>query len=1116
MDNYKLWKKLKDQAAKQGYVDYIGFLHLDTDFINEKLPKDAQMLEVVKKTVDIATYDDTEEGVDECHLLSMVEIAKKFCNAEEIFNESLQKDGGKNLEKQLRRGAKAQGGSSGFLYDMMYYIGDNPFFDKVLAENPDIVEGLKKYFDVTMSGLTGDKKLDDELEEDYISSVIKIADSGKLAPYFDAYAIMNATMELNEKEKFLRRMQNSAARHDGKLTPGILKKRIDEILKALPEHPEILPIIEKSFVLDSKEKRRERYKYTDDDSAYEYVNESYEADETALATIWERGLLNEFFNVEKALEHGKLGGKEGLAYDDKERIVNLYLQRDDLNIYQLRACLAISRSATEWAIHDHPEIKERVNKMLEGAQSYKLLQSFADDATLNKFFDMKERFERSAEAVQQLSGKEVYTIFTTPESEIPEAAEMNRQYRIIKKYLEQTKDLSNYSFNDDLCYTSFRKDERWVEDGGLNELLQDAGTFKGAPEITQMVDECIGRIFAHYIYDTQGRKSRFNYISTCGIDEFAKNMKEEVTADPDSPKAQFYLKYASIVLDQYTSFDRTYIETAAVLLPEMAERGRFDVCKQIFMGMKQADGYYSGANTWCLENMQKVLSSAETEKPLFKFYLQNAKEFCSTIDQYLEFAAVLVGKDMNAHPEITAQLGKEIGEMYKEMTPENPQKCADKLARIYQYYPAPEFAEIIAEDSKPLELKEENLCTYYTNWICTGQQNFSDAVERILARQGKFVYDPQDGIDYKPLLERIKQSDIKEIVVRKLLPSQDTDFALSGYKKLEKINFGDCVGVINAEALFDNPSLKIIEKEYDGKITVNNLEKLFGDALPSLEEFKLRPTVIPEQEEALYNLLMQQKPESLHTLCYDFAKEKAMNLMYKNILLVVNSQNMDTYRDSLISRNEQFISFHKGERSLEQRYVLDYAISDKRLVEALSVIPPEKRPTLQQMEETFDSENPNKLHERIKESYGEDRYQEVIQQVRNLTAGNEVKLSLDLQLACRNHVFIEHLRELPAEKRPKLSELFAAVNSQIINGTIADNLLGEDGKANRETWQRIIDILKPSDEEIINTTKMKKCSAEMKEILDSVRTLRKDLKEMVVKEKRRSAFESWKKNNTKD
>jgi hypothetical protein len=179
-------------------------------------------------------------------------------------------------------------------------------------------------------------------------------------------------------------------------------------------------------------------------------------------------------------------------------------------------------------------------------------------------------------------------------------------------------------------------------------------------------------------------------------------------------------------------------------------------------------------------------------------------------------------------------------------------------------------------------------------------------------------------------------------------------------------------------------------------------------------------------------------------------------------------------------------------------------------------MPPEKRPTLQQMENTFNPEDPGKLHERIKEYYGEDRYPEVIQRVNDLSAGKEIKLNLDLQLACRNHTLIEHLQELPPEKRPKLAELFEVNNLRIIKGSIADNLIGEDRKADPKTWQKVIDILNPSDEELLEAGRTKKCSAEVKEILDRVVTVRKDVKEDALKAKRRAAFESWKKNNTKD
>ncbi len=1068
--------ELNEKLTEDGLFNFYTLYDIDDEEFGY-LKKDKFYLDAAKKTFDIANYAEREDPADEVALLKTARwkpekeddghaISELF-DAESILRESVKRDGGKNFTKLLKEEME----HDNYLpVEYLEYLAQHEFAAEILAANPDIVAAAKESFNVYNCGFRANYAVFETSMKNYAEKLEKIADSEVFKPYFDARRQIEESQKLDRNDAWAKGLAASEKR----LSFIQLEIYFNEIVKALPTHPELIPLVANSL----------NVKRSDYPSDWHYDSDFESAKEEA-KKLRESGKLTYECYV-AAMKADKL---EYAEFKDREEIIKTYLQQKDLNIFELKNCLEINSQITEEFIRSVPEIRERVEKLFENPRNYKVQEQFNDSPTLNKFFNVSEKLAVAEKNLRKMSGGEVFDILTQSVNDIPEAREAKRQMLMLQKYFNQTKGLSEYSPGADLYNSYYNDGKRW---GSLNPLLNDVGTYKCSPEMAAVLEERIARIFAHHNYhDIPRHVARYSFISGAGMEHFAKEMTKALIKNPDSYQSKFYLKYSQYVLNQWQQFKSSYGDMATKVVPEMIKRGRLDISEKILYDMNTARGRIK---EWTSENMRKELKK-DVNSPVSKYYLERIESYFPSTETLAEVVADFVAADKGKHLPETERLCKALLKLYnhKGIMKENALEFENSLLDIYQHHKDADIADMLEKNSKDIEIKEDKskqLFEYYEKWQHIGLKGFENVVDKILAETKELHLSDAakhgKNIDFTALHEKFKTAGIEEIECD--CKVSELKQLMQGHPHLRKITISSKAGLDDIpEIIAGCPNLEEIRHYTDGKHSKQDTQKL-------------------------YEYLMTSRPERLFDVDYTFTYEQARNLMEKYLTLTVEvkygeSKEYEALME-LRKRNEHIREIFRGynmdgdEAKITDDKTLKKVIQSKGLAECLEIIPEERRPSFEKLCSSMDG-----FHDAVKKSYG-NAYSKVIAKVAGLTGAVDFKNEIELRQAIAKDKVMEFLNGFADDKRPNVKLLNG---HQVDDATPFENLAKK--KKNRVELAAVIEAFRPSDNDLDALAAGSTAKSTLRGVVEYVKSERQ---EKVRKEKEKARFAQWKAKNIRD
>ena len=1064
----------RDIHENDGHFSVYQIMFLKDDEFND-IKNSKIYMNAAKMTFDIASWKDIapenrlmriatrkkKEKDDKNHSIS------ELFDAEKILRESITRDGGKNLTKSLKEDLKT---GEHFPPSTLEYLAQHEFAAQILAANPDIVEAVKKSFNVCHVGFASEYdhnksksftiyEVSEERLQKRAEELSKIADSEVFKPYFDAHKLIEESKNMSEDDKWAQMLLASGSR----MSLDEFEEVFDKLAKVLPTHPELYPLVASS--LDIKRSDYNPDWHWDDD---------FERGKSRAQEFIESGKLpyDCYFAIKK---------KDKIAYaefKDREEIIKTYLKQENLNIFQLDNCLKLNPTITAEIIRKDEKVRARVEKLFENPRNYRVQTRFADSPVLNQFFNVSSKLDIAEKNLRQMSGNEVFDILTQKESDIPEAREAAMQMDALLRYFRQTKGLSEYGPDADLCYSGYNKDGRWKE---LNPLLEQVGTYKCAPAVTEVIEERIARIFAHHNYHGKPRsEASYSYMSDAGIAHFADKMVEVVGKNPDSPAAKFYVKHAQYVLDQWDRGNYSYSRMAKSLLPQLAKQGKMDIYDKILTDMVTAPSKYSHTSGFARENFLAALEE-DTKSPAVKYYLDNAYKIYDKADDYAEVIGNFITKDKGAHAEIYEKLCEPLFVLAAKRV-ENGYAFAGDLAKIYQYHKDPRLVDIISKESANIKPEEKHLWDSYARWQRTGLKVFEDHVDKILASVKEVVFKKAIDIDYGPMHEKLKKSHVKRIeFYADNADEKVVKTLLSDLPRLESIKFGGTCS-LTPETLAPNPSLKSIE--FEKGVTIKDLVGIVSK-LPALQTLGVgdrRPEISVAEIKKFEQYLLASKPEKLEVIEFDLSEKTAAALMEKYPTMSVSSEGYSGKLQDMRYRGKKLREIRDGKDKLTSASTLNDVISDKLLAECLQVLPEKKRPSLSALEAANE-----KLYDNIKKAYGADKYSEVIVQIADVLGEKELKQQAKLREAAKDGKVLEYIKSLPPEERPNVNVFTAKPNAFAKEKDLDEAIrCGVDRDGANLAVIKVIKAMEPTRGDLVEVATDRHCSAELKKAIDTV------------------------------
>lgn len=696
------------------------------------------------------------------------------------------------------------------------------------------------------------------------------------------------------------------------------------------------------------------------------------------------------------------------AYLDKKNDIRRILSSADLDFQLLDLCLDINEDATIALLRNDNKIRDNVKKLFGDCKTYMKQKKLAGFFEKNNMKEFGELVKQSAEKLKKLPGEEIFAIMDT--NIVPAKHDLRPLNNVLDLYYKQTSELSRRAPESWLYYCHIGQSGYW-DDYKLG-LLDYVGKYKDVPILEELLEEKLGRTYAHYSYH---ENARFRSVRQEGVVKFEENLYKEIKKDINSPKAAFYLKFAKDVLS-WNEYSYKYAEFASFMMENYFDKNP-ELCKGIIAELKNKYGYYvDDSKKKFKQDMIKSLKK-DSYSPKSQFYVEQAANilFTQKIDEsgldkgeYRSFVSEAVNALKDKNPELCDKICKDAVPHLKD----------GDLVELYITYPSKELEESIKQYAEKLsESKQKiNIIKLYEHILQIKLPAMEKALERILT-SNKVVLDKKrdENVDYKPLIDKIRT-----------LP-------------IEKLSISS--GANWVKELF--PLSEILK-------------------LPDLKELRLE--LKTEEATEAYKILMHEKPENLQKLDISLSFEQSNDLMKKYPDLLIEGGQYDLY-----DRNETVI------KAKSKADPLLYAINEEVWLEYLSVLPVKKQPTLQ------DFIKPEKNYFELirKKADNLEKYQQAIIKAAEFINDQSVKDEIALWKAAKEHNIVEHLQQLPEDRRPTLEYMSKPLVTYGENTTMWDIIkksYRKDKDEHSEVLGKILQLYKVDEKEIDKLSKLSNIS----------------------------------------
>lgn len=750
---------------------------------------------------------------------------------------------------------------------------------------------------------------------------------------------------------------------------------------------------------------------------------------------------------------------EAKLKEDKTKDIQTILNLKDLNIYQLTVCLDIDEKITGEILRKNKELSDKVYQLFVNPHTYKTQKNIRERLVAG--FDVDKAFKTCEGNLRSLSGDEVFTILTAPvaKGDMEKVKDAQNLKRVLTTFYEQTTMLSKRAPNAILYYDNIGKEEIWRED--RNPLLELVGKYSDKPELEEMLQDRIGKIFSLHSYHEE--ETDFKGLTTVGANAFQKHMVEELLADPTSDKAKFYVKFADKVLNQNETRIR-YLDMLAhthQILQEHYPQEYKQMIKHIdnvknptedeqedfnaLLFRELSDGQNTPAAQFCVERLKGIYRG----KGSAKIYLQMVNKI---IPQIAETQPEICDKMSEILPEICKKDNRyDVGDKYRGYMEDEVVEHPD--SRLSKFY--------LDNFAKVLDLDDQIATATYIVSATGNSPDFKEIADRLchdIATNPEYVNRFNDYVKYRRGRREFNvvwTGDMEEIGITLYEMHPTPEHAEAIAKMAEKIEpkadeFGHYYAASQLSGLkcFDKLMDTVLqkEKEVDMSMYISGLS--YTDLINRIEQnadkmsvstlrvrFNGSDDMTTEEKEHLFEVLMKNKPKSLHKIRghINFTYEQCMALMEKYPDLYIESKGVYTdetkrkAHNKLQSRNEKIIQILDYEKGITA------AAWEKLLIEVLPLLPKKKLPTMEELSKPVETEywdSYGQEHEvrcvstfhLLQQRYGSD-YKEVVSKLAEFCKDDKLKQEVALWKAMEDGTIVQYLEQLPDNKRPTIEQL---------------------------------------------------------------------------------------------